>query len=150
MNPLHAIPMSNAALPGTPSFDATMQAVAGNKIIRRNGRDDETVDFLGLEGRARQCVFCSRDRQVAGCLVRRGDVPPLHSGAGGDPLIGGVEDLLEIRVRQDLGRRVVPGRQRCVRPTLNRAVPAALSLGLTTSRLLYVPQFSQTKCGRLG
>ncbi len=77
-------------------------------VVRRDGRDDDAVEVLRFE--ARRCERVAR--RVHGDLARRlvggGDVPLLHPGARGDPLVRRVEHALEVGVGEDPLGHVVP------------------------------------------
>jgi len=47
--------------------------------------------------------------EVAGGLAFGGDVPLADAGARGDPFVAGFDELLEVRVGQDLFRQLAAG-----------------------------------------
>ena len=109
MNPEHAASRLNAGQPRMPSFSCTRQATFGK--MRSGVVVPTRTKSISLG--ARPALLERRERgsirEVARRLVVRRDVSLLDAGAGTDPLIGSLDHLLEIEVREDLGRQVFAG-----------------------------------------
>ena len=80
----------------------------GELTVRRRRRHDDKVDVSGRDAclleRHLRCVH----RERAADLVRRGDVPFDDARAIPDPLVGRLDHLLQIGVREDALRQVMP------------------------------------------
>ena len=74
--------------------------------VRGHRADDDQVDVLGLETGPLDRFFRRLGSQVAGGDARVDDVALANAGALHDPLVGGVDHLLEIGVGQQARRHV--------------------------------------------
>ena len=72
--------------------------------VRRGGGDDDQVDVGGRAAGGVQGALGGLDRQVARRLVVAARVALLDAGALADPLVGGVDDLGQVVVGDDLVR----------------------------------------------
>ena len=72
----------------------------GKRAVSRHGADDDLVDLRAVDARVLQGAPGRLGRQRRSRRVRIGDPALLDSGPGGDPLVGGVHDLLQILVRE--------------------------------------------------
>ena len=66
--------------------------------VRRRGADDDQVDVLGVHAGVFERHARGVSAEAARGLVRRGDVPLDDARAVADPLVGGLDELLEVGV----------------------------------------------------
>ena len=78
----------------------------GEQHVGRDRTDDDGVQFGGRDAALGQRVLRRFARHVGGRHVRIGDVPLADPGTLQDPLVGGIDHLFQVLVRQDAGRRV--------------------------------------------
>ena len=91
--------------------EALLQQRAGVREdqVGRGRADDDEVDVGRRHAGGLQRASCRVLGQRGTRFVRGRDVAPLDAGARADPLVGGVDRLLEILVREDLFRQVAAG-----------------------------------------
>ena len=81
----------------------------GKHHVGRGGGDEDEIDFIARDAG----LFHRGERgfgaHVAGVFVVRGDAALLDAGAGGDPLVIGLDDLGEIVVGENFFRHVAAG-----------------------------------------
>jgi hypothetical protein len=116
-----------------------------NEVGRGRADDDEfdlaDVDASGIEGRARSALG-----EVGRGLAFRGDVALADAGAGVDPFVGRVDELLQLRVGQDLLRQIAAGacdtgmNQSGFPPASGPRGPSAESRGLQTNSGACAPE----------
>ena len=70
----------------------------GEGHVGGNGGDDDQLDLAGADAAALEALAGRPHGQVAGAGAGRGHVPLADAGAGADPLVRGVDDLLEVRI----------------------------------------------------
>ena len=74
----------------------------GKYHVGRGRRDEDEIDFVALDAG----LFHRGERgfgaHVAGVFVVRGDAAFLDAGAGGDPLVVGLDDFGKVVVREDV------------------------------------------------
>lgn len=68
--------------------------------IRRNRRDNDEVNLLGLDPRRLHRLASGVGGHIARLLIGRGNAALLNARALNNPLIGRIHHLLEIRVRK--------------------------------------------------
>ena len=81
----------------------------GKDHVRRGRRDENQIDFISFDPGLFHRGERSLGAHVAGVFVLGRDAAFLDPGAGGDPLVVGLDDLREIGVRQDFFRHVTAG-----------------------------------------
>ena len=81
----------------------------GKHHVRRGRGDEDQIDFISCDPRLFHCGERGLGAHIAGVFVVRGDAALLDAGAGGDPLVIGLDDLGEIVVRENFFRHVAAG-----------------------------------------
>jgi hypothetical protein len=95
---------SNAAAFRAPSLACSVHPQDGKTWYRRDGADDDDVDVGRRElGRAERPLG-RLEGQVGRGDTRIGDAAFADTGAGGDPLVAGFDEALEVVVREDARR----------------------------------------------
>src|SRR4029079_19154270 len=85
------------------------RAGVGDQLLGGRGGDDEEIDGVGGESGVLDRSGAGLDGQGRGRLTRTGDPPLADAGALDDPLVAGVDALLEVGVGEALvGKRRAP------------------------------------------
>ncbi len=79
---------------------------AREQHVGRHRADDDHVDVVGRQARLLDRLLRRFGRQIAGRDAGVDDVTLLDAGALQDPLVGGLDHLLEIRIGQQLRRNI--------------------------------------------
>src|SRR6202165_4401645 len=82
------------------------RAAVGEHQVRRGGAESDEVDISRCDACRLQGAACRLFRQIERRLALRGDVAALDAGAAANPLIGGVDHLLQIEVGDHLLRQI--------------------------------------------
>jgi hypothetical protein len=69
--------------------------------VRGRGGHDDRVDVGRREAGIGDRGACGLRGELRGCLTLGSEMPPLDSGPGPNPFVGGVERLLELGVGHD-------------------------------------------------
>jgi hypothetical protein len=77
--------------------------------IRGRGPDNDQVNIFGPDVGRFNCGFRSFYAKAGCCFFFGRQVAPLNTGTGANPFIGGLDDVLEIRIRQNAFRQVAAG-----------------------------------------
>jgi hypothetical protein len=105
----------------TGRFHADRRAGGNSEAMLHEGRDigknqvrgrrtyRYEVDVFGSNVRGCHRLLCRLDTHVRRRLVRRDGVPAFDTRARANPLVGRVDDLLQVEVRKNLLRQVTPG-----------------------------------------
>ncbi len=98
--------------PGLLRPDPVLDEAGGGREehVRGGGGDDDEVELVRPDAAPAEGVLRRQGRDRARGGARLDDVPPLDPGAGADPLVRGVDDLLEVGVRHHPLRDVRPER----------------------------------------
>ena len=84
-------------------------AAVREHLVGRGRAEDDQIDFVGRDARSLQGTSRRRHRQIDGGLALRGDVALADAGALLDPLVAGLDHLLEIFVSQHLLGKMTAG-----------------------------------------
>ena len=108
-NPAQAAEMSRQAALCRPDLCLNKAGRRGKYHVGRGRGDEDEIDFI-----ARDAGLFHRGKRgfgahVAGVFIVRGDAALLDAGAGGDPLVIGLDDLGEVVVRENFFRHVAAG-----------------------------------------
>ena len=94
--------------PGVVGADLRLQHARGARKdrVRRRGADDDEAELVGGDAGLAHRPFGGDLGEVRGADAGLGDVALADAGALQDPLVGGVDQLLEVRVGQHPRRHV--------------------------------------------
>ena len=110
MKPAQAVSTLKAGTPMQPRRFCSSTPQLGKIQVRRRGAKGDEIHVLGRDPGRRERAPRGMLGQIHGGLPVGGNVAALDAGAGADPLIGGVEQLLEIVIAHDASPA---GRHRC-------------------------------------
>jgi hypothetical protein len=96
---------------GGPQARLDQRRTRRQKVVGRQRPDDDEIEFLGIDLGPLERLSGGVEAQIAGRLLRRREAPLPDPRALDDPLVGRVDELLEVVVRHDHrgGVRTRPG-----------------------------------------
>ena len=82
----------------------------GEQVVGRDRADDDGVDSGGVHAALRQGALGGCHRHVGGGHIRVRDMALADAGPLQDPLVVGLDHLLEVLIGEEARRRVAPQR----------------------------------------
>ena len=77
--------------------------------VGRASGDNDEIDFVPVDACRSNGALACLEREIAGHLFVGGNMALANAGAAHDPFVAGIDDFLQITIREHFVREVTPG-----------------------------------------